>query len=149
MKKIFLLTFIAFLFFSLVPSPSQAALVPCGGTGQPICNLCHIFVLLNNIFIFLLIPDANINNNFPLIPSVAALMLIIGGFYLLIAGGSPELFAKGKSVLTAVVIGLVIVFVAWVFLNTFLDAIGVAKWTGLMDNPDTPEVEGWWKIQCP
>jgi len=76
-------------------------------------------------------------------------MLIIGGFYLLIAGGSPELFAKGKSVLTAVVIGLVIVFVAWVFLNTFLDAIGVAKWTGLMDNPDTPEVEGWWKIQCP
>jgi len=139
-KKIFLIIFLAFLFLSLVPSSSQAALVPCGGTGQPACKLCHIFELLNNIFVFLLIPNAEINSNFPLIPTIAGLMLIIGGLYLLIAGASPELFSKAKSILTATVIGLVIVFVAYVFLNTFFMYIGVAKWTRLV--PESGEAEG-------
>jgi len=140
MKKIFLITFLIFLFLSLAPNSAQAALVPCGGPGQPACTLCHLFELINNILIFLLIPNADINNNFPLIPTVAALMLIIGGSYLLIAGASPELFSKAKSILTATVIGLVICFVAWVFLNTFFTYIGVAEWTGLGT---------WWQIECP
>jgi len=136
MKKIFLIIFLALL---LVPTLSQAALVPCGGPGQPACTLCRLFELINNILIFLLIPNAEINSNFPLIPTVAGLMLIIGGFYLLIAGASPELFSKAKSILTATVIGLVICFAAWVFLNTFFMYIGVAKWTRLV--PESGEAE--------
>jgi len=131
MKKISILFLIIFLGSLLFPLVSSAALVPCGGPGQPACQFCHIFVLLNNIIHFIL---------FTLTPIVAALMIVIGGFYLLIAGPNPELFSKGKAILTATVIGLVIVFVAWVFLNTFLDFLGVAEWTGL---------KTWWQIRCP
>ena len=141
--------FLISLFLVLAPTQLQAALVPCGydingdGIYDPAtegCQLCHIFVLINNILIFLLIPNADINNNLPLIPTVATLMIIIGGFYLLIAGPNPEFFNQGKSILTATVIGLVICLGAWVFLSTFLDMIGVAEWTGLGN---------WWEIDCP
>jgi len=136
MRKIFLITLLLFLF--LVPISTQAAiicdvppLVPCGRTGTTDCKFCHIFELLNNIIVYILTC---------LTPIIAALMMVIGGFYLLIAGASPELFSQAKSIITAAVIGLVIIFVSWVFLNTFLDMIGVAEWTGLGT---------WWKIKCP
>jgi len=108
----------------------QGPLVPCGGEGNP-CQFCHIFVLINNILNFILTC---------LTPIIASLILVIGGFYLLTAGPSPEKVSQAKSIITAAVIGIVIIFVAWVFLNTFLDAIGVAEWTGL---------KTWWKIECP
>ena len=56
-------------------------------------------------------------------------MFFIGGFYLLIASGQPELFNKAKSILTAAVIGLVIIFTAFIFIGTFLEMIGLAEWT--------------------
>lgn len=143
---LFLIVFLSGLFFPLI---SQAGIVPCGTewdrTVTPPkllnpCQFCHFFVLINNIIIFLLFPHPDINNNIPLIPTVAALMFVISGFYLLIAGPNPELFSKGKAILTATVIGLIVVFVAWVFLNTFLDFLNVAEWTGL---------KTWWQIKCP
>ena len=140
-KKFLPKIILVFFFLSLagqVLAICTGSLVPCGGEGNP-CQFCHIFVLINNVISFILTCLA---------PIIAGLMLVIGGLYLLAAGPSPENVSKAKSVITSAVIGLVIIFVAWVFLNTFLDAIGVATWTGLMDNPDTPEVEGWWKIQC-
>jgi len=136
---------LAFLFFSLIPIQAQAVcnfgpLVPCGRPGAPTCQFCDIFKLLNNIMNYIIKCIA---------PIVAGLMLVIGGFYLLIAGTSPQLVSKAKSIITAAVIGLVIIFVAWIFLNTFLEKIGVATWTGLWDDPATAEEEGWWKINCP
>jgi len=108
----------------------QGPIVPCGGASNP-CEFCHIFVLINNIINFILTC---------LTPIAAGLMMVIGGFYFLAAGPSPGKVTQAKSVITAAVIGLVIVFIAWVFLNTFLDMIGVATWTGL---------ENWWEISCP
>lgn len=131
-KNILLLIF---LFLSLVPIPVQAdcegPIVPCGTSTTSPCRFCDIFELINNIFGYILTCLA---------PILAGLMLVIGGFYLLAAGPSPEKVGKAKSVVTATVIGLVIVFIAWVFLNTFLNMIGVAEWTGL---------KNWWEIKCP
>ena len=151
MKKIFLVTFLALLFFFLfagnqIFAACPTGIVPCGTSDCP-CTFCHFFELIHNIINFLIIP-CPLNNDFPLIPTVAGLMLIIGGLYLLVSGANPETFSKAKSIITATIIGLVIIFIAWVFLNTFLDYIGVAKWTGLRDNPDTPQEEGWWQIDC-
>jgi len=132
MKNLFLLTFVLILALSpaLVLAICTGSLVPCGGEGNP-CQFCHIFVLINNIITLILTCLA---------PIVAGLMLVIGGLYLLAAGPSPENVSKAKSIITSAVIGLVIIFVAWVFLNTFLAAIGVADWTGLTT---------WWEIKCP
>jgi len=135
-KKLLGAVILVFLFLSLIPIQAQAIcsfgpLVPCGRPGTSACQFCDIFKLLNNIMNYIIKC---------IVPIIAALMLVIGGFYLLIAGASPQLFSKAKSVITAAVIGLVIIFVAWIFLNTFLTYIGVAEWTGLGT---------WWQINCP
>jgi len=108
-------------------------IVPCGGAGNP-CQFCHIFVVIANIINFVLTCLA---------PIVAALMFVISGLLFMVshfsdaevlAGGTkggPALFSQAKKAVTATVIGLLIVFISWVFLSTFLDFIGYAKWTGL------------------
>lgn len=69
-------------------------------------------------------------------------MLIIGGLYLLTAGINPQSLNRAKSVITAAVIGIVIIFIAWVFLNTLLDFMDIKVWTGLGN---------WWDFtgKCP
>ena len=127
--------FLIALFFSLTPSQVLAGcggpIVPCGTSTTPPCSFCHIFALLNNIISFVLTC---------LVPIIAGLMLIIGGFYFLIAGPDPGKINQAKSIIFAVVMGIVVVFAAWVFLNTFLTTIGVSAWTGL---------DNWWQITCP
>ena len=138
MKKLFILIFSVLIPLQGLANDRPTGLVPCGTENYP-CGFCDIFKLVHNIINYLLVP-CSFNNNIPIIPTIAALAIVIGGFYLLFAGTSPESYAKGKSILTAVVIGLVIVFLSWAFLNTFLTHIGVAEWTGL---------QNWWEIRCP
>jgi len=140
MKKIFLIIFLGILFFS--PMLSLAAgLVPCGGQGEPSCQFCHLFVLFKNIVDFFL---------FKIVPPLAALMLAIAGFMYIFAymgggeiggKGGPGLLSQANKLLTSVVWGLLIIFGAWIFVNTFFMLIGVADWTGLKS--------GWWQINCP
>ena len=140
MKKLVIFGLLLAVVLSFAPmfSYAQEGLVPCGETGNP-CQLCHLFQLISNVLNWVL---------FIIIPIVAPIFLVIGGIYLLIARGDPGMFTKGKDILTATVIGLIIVYVAWVVLMTILSFLGVASWTGLVDNPLTPEKEGWWQIQC-
>ena len=109
----------------------EGPLVPCGGDNP--CQFCHIFVLITNIVSYVLTC---------LVPIVAGLMIIIGGIYLLAAGASPQTLGKAKSVITATVIGLIIIFLAWVFLNTLLDFMGFVGWEGFGN---------WWEFtdKCP
>ncbi len=147
MKKIF---FVIFLTFALVPGLTEAIcegpIVPCGGTDQPACQFCHIFVLVNNIINFVLTC---------LTPIAAALMLVVGGLMLMLSylseveilpggtKGGPKLLSQARGIITATVVGLVIIFIAWVFLNTLLTYIGVTEWTGLHG-----ESGNWWQINC-
>lgn len=75
-----------------------------------------------------------------MVPIAATIMLVWGGFTFLAVGADPDKIKEARRIVGAAVIGLVIIFVAWAFLNTFLTSIGVAEWTGLE--------EGWWDIQC-
>ena len=142
MKKLLIIVLFLAVALSFVPmlSHAQEGLVTCGGETQPACELCHLFQLINNILNWVL---------FVLVPIIAPIFIVVGGIYLLIARGNPEMFNKGKSVLTATIIGLIIVYTAYVLLSTVLTTLGVFEWTGLTDNPLTPEKEGWWKIPCP
>jgi len=139
MNKIPFITFLMVLFLFLFPFQTQAIcegqIVPCGGSGNA-CTFCHIFVLLNNILSFILTCLA---------PIISGLMLIIGGFYFLAAGASPEKVTQAKSILTATIIGLVIIFASWVFLNSFMTAIGVAEPGDFLQI----DLRKWWEIKCP
>ena len=156
MKKLSLILLIVILggllLFSFV-QPAQAGLVPCGlqqddlkqdGDQTVPCQLCHTFVLFNNVVDFLL---------FRIIPPLAVLMLVIGGFMYIFSyfgpaqvipgggKGGPAMLGQAKKLIFSVVIGIVIMFGAWAIVNTFFQAIGVEEWTGL---------KTWWEIKgCP
>ncbi len=120
-----------FLILVLLFSASQALaicegpIVPCGRSGTPPCQFCHIFVIITNIINFLFTCLA---------PIAAALMFILGGLFMMVSnlsGDESSLFSQGKNILTATVVGMVIIFVSWVFLNSFLTFMEVKEWTGL------------------
>ena len=168
MKKLLLVGLFLAVALSFIPllSHAQGGLVPCGfdtnddgqvrnidlnGDGKiqtgidhiETCQLCHGFQLVNNILNWVL---------FVLIPIIAPIFIVIGGIMMLVAGGTPvqifeqtgsqgnpRLYNQAKAVITAVVVGLIIVYTAYVVLSTILTSLGVADWTGL---------GSWWQISC-
>lgn len=162
MKKILFIILLLFLSFSLIPQPVQAVpgicpsggIVPCGRDCNVLpppgevdlidesqdCTLCHFFVLLDRILNFIFLT---------LVPAIAVLMFVIGGIWFFFAGQNPQSLSKAKSIITAALFGLLIIFAAWLIINTFFVIIGVKDWTGFFDDPATPEIEGWFVIDCP
>ncbi len=141
MRKIFLIIFGIFLLSCLIPASVSAELVPCGMSGDDPsttfyencpCTFCHFFVMFNRIIDFVLID---------IVPAVAVLLLVIAGIYFFTAAGDPNKLGEAKKIITAVVLGLLIIFSSWIFINMFFDFIGVSEWTGLR--------QGWWQIDCP
>jgi hypothetical protein len=130
-QKIFLAIFLGFLVFSPL-SASAAGLVPCGGECEPVCQLCHVFVLFKNIIEFLL---------FIIIPPLVILLIAWGGILYIFSGGNPANINKANSIFKSIAIALLIIYGSWLIVNLFFQVIGVQEWTGL---------ESWWKIEgCP
>lgn len=125
--KIMILTVsVAALLATALPYDAAAkGLIPCGGgSPEPACEPCHIFVLTQNIlnFIWGLPPYTP-----GLVLPIAILMLAVGGFMMIIPGVGGEksvaMYTKGKKVLTNTMIGLVIVFLAWLTIDTIIKAL--------------------------
>lgn len=129
MGKKFLIFLLSFLFLPQVIF--AAGLVPCGGPGENPCTFCDFFKLFENIVKFVL---------FTLVPPLAILMLAFGGAMFFLATGNPGQLEKAKGILTSLVIGLFIIYTAWLLIGLFFTFIGVADWTGLK--------EGWFRIEC-
>lgn len=139
----FLILFLIILLGILIlPFTSLAAgLVPCGGPGEPACQLCHLFVLFKNVIDFLLVPSP-LNKNIPLVPLIAVLFLVVGGIMYIMAylPGSPFSLQQANQLFTSVAWALFIIYGAWLIVNLFFQAIGVQEWTNL---------KTWWQIPCP
>jgi hypothetical protein len=133
--------------FLAVPEQASAqGLVPCGydmnGNGivdtSEQCNVCHLFQLGGNIVNFLLVPSA-VNSGFAIVPVLAALLFAWGGFVWVTAFGSPGRVQEGKKIIFATIIGILIVYGAWLFINLLLNALNVNTFTG---------TNNWWQIDC-
>ncbi|MBI4449819.1 hypothetical protein HY634_02065 [Candidatus Uhrbacteria bacterium] len=73
--------------------------------------------------------------------SLALIMFAVGGFWWLTAGGVADRIEKGKKTLVAAVIGIIIIFGAWVIVNSLLAAI-----TGQLGAGPVKILGGdWWK----
>lgn len=128
MKKILLASFLL-LFLNI--NSAQAALVKCGGVGQKACEFCDFFVLINDLVRFVMLT---------LVPIAAVLMLVIGGAMLVVGGGvKADTWGKAKGIITSVVVGLLIIFSAWVIVNTVLTKSGIVK---------SPSLLQWHQIGC-
>jgi len=60
-------------------------------------------------------------------------MVAFGGFKILISAGNPSKYKEGLSYIKNAVIGYGIVLVSMLIVNTILQQIGVAEWTGLLN----------------
>ena len=131
MKKFFLLTALFFLFLTFVFAPKftnaqiPSRLVPCGNPGEDACAINDFFVLLNNVYSYIVWVVAT---------PLAILMITIGGVMILVSAGNPNLASLGKNILRWSIIGLVLVLCAWVIINFILTAMGyinIGTWNRL------------------
>lgn len=114
----FLLISISFYLISVVVA--YAGLVPCGTEQSDegiITNPCEwddLLKLAKNIIDFIIY-----NLIFPL----SAVMIVVGGFFIMTAGGSTERVSKGKEIATAAVVGLLIALTSWLIINTIINVL--------------------------
>ena len=97
--------------------------------------------MAKGIIDFLLLPPTGV------VFIIGVLMLVVAGamfiFGPLISPDNPKLVSQAQSVMTSVVIGLIIVFAAWMLVNAFFALIGVAE------TDFGRGIKEWYKIQCP
>lgn len=113
-NKKYFLALAAIAIITTLPLVAFAAgLVPCGDAGEPECNFCHFFALIQNVINFFVLT---------LVPPVATIMVVVGGLGYIIGAhtGNEKTGNWGRGVLISVFWGLVIVYVAWVVINTLL-----------------------------
>ena len=76
-----------------------------------------------------------------IVPLLAVAMFVVAGIMFYSAGGNSNRVEQAKKLFKGIVIGLVIIYGAWLIVTFVLSIIGVASWTGLQG--------GWYKINCP
>jgi len=135
---LFLISF--WLVLILTPSVAWAKIVPDCGTGG--CSLCQIFQLVKNLLDFAWKWFA--------IP-FSVLMLAYGGFLMLApsVGGekSVAMYERGKKVLTNTVIGIIIIFFAWLIVDTIIKVVA----NQMIGGGGVGQIGGlgpWNNIQC-
>ena len=96
-------------------------IVPCGGTGQSECNLCHLWNLGSNIINFI---------SFNLAIPAAALLFVVAGVFFLTSGGNQDRVDRARTIFTNTVIGLTIIFCSWLLIDTLLKTIAVGSFVG-------------------
>lgn len=106
---------------------------------EPACGVCDLFSLIWNVLNFFLYPTS-FNNGAAPIPIIATILILIGGFRLLTATGNPEKLQQAKTILTATLVGLLIVYLAPAFLAFTLSSLGVIEWAG---------PGNWTQLACP
>src|SRR3989344_686760 len=116
----FFLCIFAFILFSqpVFASTDSAALVTCGLKGMKPCEACEVFLLIQNVLNFIW---------YSVTLWVAILMFLYGGILMMVsafAGGETRLHERGKKIITNTIIGVVIVFVAWLGIDFVIKTLG-------------------------
>ena len=96
-------------------------IVPCGGSTQSECNLCHLWNLGSNIINFI---------SFNLAIPAAGLLFVVAGIFFLISGGDQDKITRARTIFTNTVIGLVIIFCSWLLIDTLFKTIATGTLIG-------------------
>ncbi len=128
----------SFLVVFLSFSPNLVAaqnFVPCSGST---CSSCHFVQMANTIIVYLI----------GMMFVIFAVMMVSAGFGMITSGGSPDAHKSAKNKLMNSFIGLVIVLVGWLLVDTVM--------RGLLKNDGTPGgvsgvIQGfgpWTQVKC-
>ena len=129
---------ISFLFLFFPFFAKAAGLIPCGGPGEPPCQFCHIFILLRNIYDFLLFPT-DLNGKFPVVGWMALAMFIYIGLKYFFAQGDYYKLKAVKKLLGYVILGLILVYSSWLITDFVITSLGLKE--NYLGN--------WNEIKCP
>lgn len=111
-KMILLVATVIILASPFIVSADITPLVPCGTSYAPQpCTICHLFELTQKILNFLA---------WIIAPTIAVLVIAVGGFKMLTSGAKPELRREGLNAIKIAITGMVIVFGAWAIINETL-----------------------------
>ena len=136
MKKVLLIVFLLLTpSVALAADPRCASLVSWEEAGLLMANICEecwtqgncqledILQVFANVSMYIL----------TIVGSLALLLFVIGGFYWLIASGSSDRITKGKKYMTGATVGLLIVFVAYLGVQTLATALQTGELVGTSD----------------
>ncbi len=137
MKKFVLFVFV--ILFLATPSWANGSngegspfipIVPCGPGmeehgGDEQCEIWHLGRLIWNVMGFTLTW---------IVPPLATVLFLWGGFRYYLSGGNPEHVKEGTRIMTVTIVGLVIVYLSFVVLSSFLSFLGVEGVWPLIDN---------------
>jgi len=130
--RVFLLMpIIALMFFASLPVAAfTGGIVPaaCRLGSTETCTLCHFGILVMNLTNFLIE-----NIAFP----ATVLLVAIGGIVITTAGPSPTRQTLGKTILTNTLIGILIVMLAWLGVDTIIKVL-----TGNISTASTAQFVG-------
>lgn len=131
--------------WGVTASPTWAAsLLPsCAEAGD--CNLCDIVGVFIN-FAALIVEWLGL---------LAVLMFIIGGVFIIIAGGNAERLKRGRQILGGTIIGSLLVMTGWLIVNFTLAALLNADFDSVQIFPTSYTDEGnptggdtWYELAC-
>ncbi|MDD5569444.1 MAG: pilin [Candidatus Pacebacteria bacterium] len=94
------------------------------GNGDPTdpgfvpCDFNAAFCTVNRVVKFILVQ---------VIPPLAVIYFVIAGFLILTAAGNPSKVQQGKQMITYGVIGIILVYGAWIIVYEFVGIIGGAN----------------------
>lgn len=127
-----LLILVAVIAIFLSPMMASArGLVPCGGEGEPRCDLCYLVVGFRNLVDFFL----------RLLVWVALAGVAISGLMYVISAGSEKMITQSKGFLKASLIGFVVVLTAWLMVNVTMRVLAARSDLGIA-------VSGWNDFSC-
>jgi hypothetical protein len=79
----------------------------CKGSDVSITAVSNVIVLISNVIQILLL----------LAGSLGVIFLIVGGIFYVISAGDPARLKRAKEIITNVIVGLVIIFLAYAVVN--------------------------------
>lgn len=134
-SSLFLLVF-CFGFFSATSVFAQSGLIP-KATGKSACSEsgksadeCGDYSVNDFTYLAIRISQWVLG----IVGSLTLLMFIYGGFTFLISAGSSEKVSQAKKIITAAVVGLIIVFGSWLIINFIFKSLGL-NWSGEIVKP--------------
>jgi len=112
----------------------------CDGANKVVvnCQLCHFFVMFDGIMDFILVD---------IVPPITVAVLVIGGAMYYLSGFKPELRNKSKTLFKSVLIGLVLIYGAYMIAGIVLMVLGSAEMNPLKSVFDSSK--GIFSIICP
>lgn len=100
------------------------------------CQLCHFFVMVDGAIDYVVVQ---------LVPILAVLMLVIAGIMYYFGGTNPGLLGRAKTLIKGVVIGLFLIYGAYMIVNIFLTVLGAAE----INSIQQVFKNGVFSIKCP